>query len=222
MGEVKKINIKNRTYYFFDDMTDIKNFHSNLLKIDKKSHKDINIYFIGYITIKKFGDCENIHSVNLLYLIIHSATGHYKEKNGEKYLIIDSIEKYEDVFSGIRSEIKTINGRKELFYEKNYARIGLNTDDDLHLNKPPKFPTLTIIIRCIFQEGEKLYPQICLGECLYELQKCCSTIELMFQKELPLIKQVNQKSVCFVVIGILKIWVINFNYIFVKVVMLCQ
>ena len=73
--------------------------------------------------------------------------------NGEKYLIIDSTEKYEEVFSGIRSENKTINGEKELCYEKYYARIGVSTDDDLPLNKPLKFPTLTIIIRCVFQEG---------------------------------------------------------------------
>ena len=52
-------------------------------------------------------------------------------------------------FSGIRSEIKTLNGRKELFFEKNYARIGINTDDDLPLSKQLKFPTLTIIIRCV-------------------------------------------------------------------------
>ena len=52
MGEVKEINIKNQTY-FFDDMIDIRNFHSCLLKIDKKSYKDIDIYYIGYITIKK-------------------------------------------------------------------------------------------------------------------------------------------------------------------------
>ena len=66
---------------------------SNLLlflsKIDKKSHKDIDIYYTGYITITKFSDCENIHSVNPLYLIIHFPTGYFKEKNSEKYLIID-------------------------------------------------------------------------------------------------------------------------------------
>ena len=141
MGEVKEINIKNQSYYFFDDMIDIKNFNSTLLKIDKKSYKDIDIYYIGYITIKKFNDYKNIHSVNPLYLIIHSATGHFKEKHGEKYLILDLTEKYEEVFSGIISETKTINGGKELFYEKNYARIGVNTDDDLPLNKELKFPT---------------------------------------------------------------------------------
>ena len=130
-------------------MINIKTFYSNLLKTDKKSYKDIDVYYIGYITIKKFGDCENIHSVNPLYLIIHSATGHFKEKNDEKYLITDLTDKYEEVWSEIISEIKTINGGKEVFYEKNYARSGINTDNDLSLNKPLKFPTLTIIIRSV-------------------------------------------------------------------------
>ena len=100
---------------------------------------------------------------------MHSATGHFKGKNGEKYLIIDSTDKYEEVWSGIRSEIKTLNGGKKLFYEKNYARIGINTDNDLPLNKQLKFPTLKIIIRCILHNGEQLYPQVYLDECLCEL-----------------------------------------------------
>ena len=115
-------------------MIDMRNFHSNLLKIDEKPHKDINIYYISYITIKKYSDYENIHIVNPLYLIIHSVTGYFKEKYGETYLIIDSTEKYEEVFSGIKSEIKTVTNWKELFYEKNYARIGVNTDNNLPLN----------------------------------------------------------------------------------------
>ena len=61
-------------------MIDIRNFHSNLLKIDKKSHKDIDIYYIGYITIKKFSDYKKIYSVNPLYLIIHCATGCFTKK----------------------------------------------------------------------------------------------------------------------------------------------
>ena len=72
------------------------------------------------------------------------------------------------VFSGIRSQIKICRGGKELFYEKNYAEIGINTDDDLPINKQLKFSTLTIIIRCVFQEGEKLYPQFYLDKCFYE------------------------------------------------------
>ena len=150
-------------------MIDMKDFQSKLLKIDRKHYKDIDIYHIGYITMNKFNDCEHIHSVNPLYLIIHSATVYFKEKNSEKCLIISMSEKYEKVFSGILSEIKSIDSGKELFYEKNYAKIGISTDDDLPLNKSVKFPTLVIIIRCVFQEGKKLYPQIYLDDCLYEL-----------------------------------------------------
>ena len=99
-----------------------------------------------------------------IYVIIISATGHFEEKNDKKYLVLDSTDKYEEVLSGIRSEIKTLNGGKKLFYKKKCARIGINTDDDLPLNKPLKFPTLTIITRCVLQESEKLYPQSYLGQ----------------------------------------------------------
>ena len=64
-----------------------------------------------------------------MYLIINSAIGHLK-KSDKKYLILDLTDKYEEVWSGIRSEIKTLNGGKELFYKKNYAKIGINTNDD--------------------------------------------------------------------------------------------
>ena len=67
MGIVKQIDIKNQTNYFYNDMVDLKKFDSNLLKIDKKSYKDIAIYNIGYITIKKIDDYENIYSVNPLF-----------------------------------------------------------------------------------------------------------------------------------------------------------
>ena len=80
MGKVKELNIKNRTYYHFNDIIDIKDFHSNLLIIDKKQYEDMDICYIGYITIKTFGDCENINSVNPLDLMIHSATGYLKKK----------------------------------------------------------------------------------------------------------------------------------------------
>ena len=73
MGEVKQINIKNRTYYFYNDIIDLKDFDARLLKIDKKSYKNIGIYNIEYITIKKIDDCENMYSVNPLYLLISHA-----------------------------------------------------------------------------------------------------------------------------------------------------
>ena len=71
MGEVKQINIKNRTYYFYNDIIDLKNFDAMLLKIGKKSYKNIDIYYIGYITIKKNDNYESIYSVNPLYLRIN-------------------------------------------------------------------------------------------------------------------------------------------------------
>ena len=80
MGEVKQINIKNWTYYFYNDIIDLKDFQPNLLKIDKKSYKNIDIYYIGYITIKKIDDYESIYSVNPLYLRINHASGYIEEK----------------------------------------------------------------------------------------------------------------------------------------------
>ena len=98
MGRVKQIDIKNRNYYFYNDMINIKKFDTNLLKIDEKSYKDIDIYNIGYVTIKKIHDYENIYRINSLYLI---------------YLVFDStdenkelLKKYNDVFNGIRNKIK--------------------------------------------------------------------------------------------------------------------
>ena len=102
MGEVKQINIKNRTYYFYNDIIDLKDFDAKLLKIDKKSYKNIDIYYIGYITIKKIDDCENIHSVNPLYLLVNHASGYIKEKNGNKYLIFDSVDENKEVLKKIR------------------------------------------------------------------------------------------------------------------------
>ena len=149
MGVVKQINIKNRTYYFYNDIINLTNFKSKLLKIDKKSHKDIGIYNIGYITIKKIGDCENIYSVNPLYLRITHANGYIEEINENKYLIFDSIDenkellkKYNDVFNGIRDKIKEISSG-ECDYEKDYMKIKFNSDDDLPLDKPLKFHAMT-------------------------------------------------------------------------------
>ena len=125
MGKTKELNIKNQTYYFFNDMINIKMFESNLLKIDKKPYKEIDIYYIGYITVKMFGDCENIHSVNPLYLSIYSSTGYFKEKNGGKYLILDPIKKYEEVFSGIKLEIEMIDRVKNYFTKNIMEKLEL-------------------------------------------------------------------------------------------------
>ena len=84
MGSIKKINIKNRTYYFFDAIINIKNFDSNLLKIDTKSYKNIDIYYIGYITVKD-SNYVKTNSVNYLYLIINEVDGYFEEINGNNW-----------------------------------------------------------------------------------------------------------------------------------------
>ena len=81
MGNIKESNIKNPTYYFSNDMINIKDFDSSLLKIDKKSSKNIVIYNTGYITIKKIDDYENIYNLNPLYLMIGEVIGYIGEKN---------------------------------------------------------------------------------------------------------------------------------------------
>ena len=67
-----------------------------------------------------------------------------------------------------------------------------NSDDNLPLNKPLRFHAMTIIIRSVFEEGGKIYPQVFLDYALYELWKCYNTKKLVSQKELTLIKQVHQ------------------------------
>ena len=171
--------VKQKTYcfyfYFYNDMISIKNFDPILLKIDKKSYKNIGIYNIGYITIKKIDDCENIYSVNSLYSIIAHANGYIEEKVVNKYLIFGStdenkelLKKYNDIWDGIRDKIKEVSSG-ECDYEKDHMKIKFNSDDNLLLNKPLTFHNMTIIFRSVFEEDGKLYPQAFLDDTLHEL-----------------------------------------------------
>ena len=171
MEITRQINIKNRTYYFYNDIIDLENFDASLLKIDK----GIGIYNIGYITKKNIDDCKNINSVNPLYLGITYTNGYIEEKGANKYLVFDStdenkelLKKCNDVFNEIRGKIKEINSN-ECDYEKDYMKIKFNSDDDLPLNKSLKFSLMTITIRYIFEEAGKLYPQVFLDDTLYKL-----------------------------------------------------
>ena len=80
MGKVKQIKIKNCTYYFYNGTINLENFESNLLKIDKKHYKGIDIYYIGHSTIKKIDDCENMHCVNPLSFPVNDVSGYIEEK----------------------------------------------------------------------------------------------------------------------------------------------
>ena len=172
MGEVKQINIKNRTFYFYNNMINIKHFELNLLKIDRKPYKNISIYKNGYIKIKKIDDYENIYSVNSLYLRVNHASGYIEEKNENKYWIFDSTDENKELLKKYwclewQNKIETVSSG--CYYEHEFMKIKFNSNDDLPLNKRLKFHLMIIAIRSVFEEDGKLYPQAFLDDVLYEL-----------------------------------------------------
>ena len=94
----KQLNIKNRTYYIWDDQINIKNFNPVLVKLDKKSSIGANIYCIGYVTKKPE---YNINSVNPLYLVIVEIDELIEEKNGGKYLNIALTDNNKEVLKNL-------------------------------------------------------------------------------------------------------------------------
>ena len=119
-----------------------KNFESNLLKIDLKSYKNIGIYNIGYITIKKIDNCKNFDSVNPLYLLLDHANGYIEEKGVNKSLVFGSTDEnrellkiYSDNFNGIRNKIKEVSS-DECDYKNDFMKTKFNSDDNLPLSRP--------------------------------------------------------------------------------------
>ena len=108
--------------------------------------------------------------------MINSATEYFKEKNGSKYLVFDSgnennevLKKYNEVWNGIKNKIETINSGKTSEYYKDFMKIKFNSADNLPLNKTLKLCNMTLVIRFVFEEHGKLYPQVYSDECFYEL-----------------------------------------------------
>ena len=108
-------------------------------------------------------------------LITGKVDGYIEEDNGNKFIVFDStdenkevLKKYTELWDGIKNEIETINGGKKGEYGKGFMKIKFNTDDNLPLSKLLKLHLLIIIVRCIFEEDGKFYPQLYLGDCWYE------------------------------------------------------
>ena len=121
MCEIKQINIENRTYYFYNDQINLNYFDAKLLKVDKKYYNEIDIYYIAYVTVKKIYNCKNIKSVNPLYLMIDEMIDHLKEKNQNKYLVLDDLDEnkevlknYSEGWKGVKKGIETIMVAKRL------------------------------------------------------------------------------------------------------------
>ena len=120
----------------FDDMINIKDFNPSLTKIDKRSYKNIGIYYIGYITMKD-SDHAKINSVNPLHVIVSEIDGCIEENNGNKYLTFAStdknkkmLEKYTILWDEIKYHIQTINACNSGKYDKDYMKIQFNSDND--------------------------------------------------------------------------------------------
>ena len=110
-------------------------------------------------------------------MLVNYASGYIEGKNGNKYLIFDDsvnekkglLKKHADVCDGLKNEIKAIAGSKENDCGKDYMKIKFDSDENLPLNKPLKFHAMAIIIRSVFEEGGKFYPQVFLDVALCEL-----------------------------------------------------
>ena len=143
-----------------------------------------------------------------------------KKKNENKYFVFHStdenkelLKKYTDVSNGIKSEIKAINGAEENDYDWLWL---FNSDNDLPLNKPLKFHAMTIIIRSVFKEDGKLYPQFFFRWHFVWILKM-----LQYHKiDISELIDVNKTSassvfICFVIIGTLKMLNLSLNHMFV-------
>ena len=112
MGETKQINIKNQTYYFYNDIRNLDEFDRSKIKVDKKIFNDIDIYYLGYEYEKKITECNEINSVNPLYLKIKDMKGQFKKGKGDNvcYLIIfrDILRKFRNIWKSIRAKIEEI------------------------------------------------------------------------------------------------------------------
>ena len=123
MVTTKQMNIKNRIYYFYNDLINMKDFDPNLLKLDKKPFKNIGVYYIGYITKK---DEYKINSVNPLYLLVHRIHDFIEEKEGNKYLNIASTDNNSEVLKDIKKfgvELKIVLKKSAMVNQENMEKI---------------------------------------------------------------------------------------------------
>ena len=172
MGTTKEINIKNRAYYFYNDIIDLDEFDVNKIKVDKKDFNDIDIYHLGYEHKKKISEGNVINNVNPLYLRIINMSGQFeKSKDDTWYLAIsdkdDVYRKLVDIFESIRNKIteKTWN---VVEYDNDYMKINFESNNIFPTDKDVNTQVATIIIRAIFAKDSKYYPQLFLDDGLYK------------------------------------------------------
>ena len=143
-------------------MINIKNLDPYKIKIDKKSYKNILIYYIGYVTVKNLRYIK-INSVNPLYLIIYKINGYIEKSDGNKYLKLvltdegkDILKKYEKLWTKIGDLIRSKTNDSGNYYEK-YMKIKFNSDDYLPLKKTLEIRNMIVVVRSVFHKDNKFY-----------------------------------------------------------------
>ena len=128
-------------------------------------YKNILIYYIRYVTIKDLKYVK-INSANPLYLIFSKVNGYFEEINGNKYLTLvptneskEKIKKYEELWNKIRDLIRSRTKSSD-DYDKKYMKIKFNSGGKLPLNKRMEIPTMAKVVRAVFHENNKYYPQV--------------------------------------------------------------
>ena len=172
METIKQVNIKNRTYYFYNDIIDLDEFDESKIKVDKKDFNDIDIYYLGYEHKKNISKCNVLNSVNPPYLRIVDTNGQFeKRKDDAWYLVISDhdgiLKKAVDIFKSIKNKT-TEKTWSVVEYQKDYMKIKFESNDILPVGKDMNVRIATIIIRAIFAQDGKYYPQLFLDDGLYK------------------------------------------------------
>ena len=172
METIKEITIKNRTYYFYNDIINLDEFDKIKIKVDKKDFNDIDIYYLGYEYKKKISECNVINSINPLYLRIINMNGQFKKgKDGACYLVISD---KDDVYKKLVNILESIKNKTTektwdaLEYDKHYMKIKFESNNIFPTDKDVNIHKATIIIRAIFAKDGKYYPQLFLNDGLYK------------------------------------------------------
>ena len=169
-----KTNIKNQSYYFYNDIIHLDEFDGSKIKVDTKNFNHIDIYYLRYESKKKNTECNKINGVNPLYLMIKDMKGQFKKGKDDNvwYLIIsgdaDVLRKFTNTWKSIRAKIEENTG-SIVQYDKNYMRIKFERNDNLPTDNIVNMHQVKIIIRSVFAQNGKFYPQLFLDDALYEL-----------------------------------------------------
>ena len=174
MREVKKITIKNQTYYFYNDIINLDEFDGSKIKVDKKNLMTLIFIILAMNIRKKITECNEINSVNPLYLNTKDTKGQFVKGKSDNvwYLIIfgdaDVLRKFANIWKSIRAKIEENTGGI-VQYDKDYMKIKFESNDNLPIDNTVNIHQSIIIIRSVFAQNSIFYPQLFLDDALYEL-----------------------------------------------------